>query len=81
MLRNTVLAATILLFTGFWVSQVAMADNRVDSSLATDVYAILKRSCFECHGPARQDGGLRLDSRKKIADGGDSGTPLDSKDT
>lgn len=79
MLRNTVLAATILLFMGFWVSQVAMADNRVDSSLATDVYAILNRSCFECHGPARQDGGLRLDSRKKIADGGDSGTPLDSK--
>lgn len=27
------------------------------------VYAVLKRSCFECHGAERQEGGLRLDDR------------------
>jgi len=35
--------------------------ERVDFS--KDVYPLFKRSCFECHGPSQQAGGLRLDSR------------------
>ncbi len=53
-------------------------DNHVAlSSIAKEVYAILKRSCFECHGPARQEGGLRLDSSHAIAAGGDSGVAFE----
>ena len=56
------------------------ADDKVASSIAADAYAILNRSCFECHGPTRQDGGLRLDSNEAINLGGDSGRPFDVRD-
>lgn len=42
------------------------------TTLNGEVYAILKRACFECQGPERQDGGLRLDSRERVLQGGDS---------
>src|SRR4051794_22687583 len=31
-----------------------------------DVYPILKGSCFDCHGPQKQRGHLRLDAREAI---------------
>jgi cytochrome c553 len=37
------------------------------------VRPVLAASCFECHGPDKQKGGLRLDSRAAILTGGDSG--------
>ena len=37
-----------------------------------DVYPVLQRSCFECHGAQKQKGGLRLDRRADaLADGTD----------
>lgn len=53
------------------------ADEKRSEELAKSVFAILNRSCFECHGPARQDGSLRLDSREAIIEGGASGSPVD----
>ena len=53
------------------------ANDEFESSIAKDVYSILNRSCFECHGPARQEGGLRLDSNQAIATGGDSGVAFE----
>ncbi len=58
-------------------SPCVAADERKPDELAKEVYAILNRSCFECHGPTRQDGSLRLDSREAIVEGGDSGSPID----
>jgi hypothetical protein len=46
-------------------------------TLASNAYRILNRSCLECHGPARQDGGLRLDSQAAMQAGGDSGEAID----
>jgi hypothetical protein len=43
---------------------------------ARDVYPILQRSCFECHGPEKQKGKLRLDSRAAALRGGQSGPAL-----
>ncbi len=63
-----------------WIVHAYQADDKVASSIADDAYAILNRSCFECHGPARQEGGLRLDSNEAIALGGDSGRPIDVLD-
>ncbi|MCC6511437.1 MAG: hypothetical protein IT423_20225, partial [Pirellulaceae bacterium] len=37
---------------------------------AKQVYPLLRRACFECHGAAKQSGDLRLDSRQAIADSG-----------
>lgn len=37
---------------------------------------LLADNCFECHGPKKQKGGLRLDSRPAILRGGESGPAL-----
>src|SRR5258708_29940179 len=40
------------------------------------VRPMLVEKCIGCHGPQKQRGGLRLDSRKAVLDGGDSGPAL-----
>jgi hypothetical protein len=57
----------------------AFADS-APNKLGNEAYSILNRACFECHGRDRQDGGLRLDSREAILEGGDSGAAVDLKD-
>src|SRR5688572_27342842 len=42
---------------------------------AKDIKPILERHCFECHGPEKQKGGLRLDVKPAALRGGDSGEP------
>src|SRR6187200_2697060 len=37
--------------------------------------AVLTASCLKCHGPARQKGGLRLDSKDAATAKADSGAP------
>ncbi|MEA2632555.1 MAG: hypothetical protein QOE66_2774, partial [Chloroflexota bacterium] len=39
----------------------------------TNVRPILAESCFKCHGPTKQKGGLRLDSREALLRGGETG--------
>ncbi len=41
---------------------------------------IFAARCFSCHGPHRQDGGLRLDLRGRAVQGGDSGPVIVAKD-
>jgi Protein of unknown function (DUF1549)/Protein of unknown function (DUF1553)/Planctomycete cytochrome C len=41
-----------------------------------DIKPILTRSCVSCHGPEKQRGGLRLDSRVATLEGGNSGQVL-----
>jgi len=38
-----------------------------------NILPLLKASCFQCHGPARQEAGLRLDTRAALLKGGISG--------
>jgi mono/diheme cytochrome c family protein len=40
------------------------------------VRPVLASHCIECHGPQKQKGGLRLDSREAILKGGDSGPAI-----
>ncbi len=37
------------------------------------VRPVLVENCYKCHGPEKQKGGLRLDSRSALLSGGDSG--------
>src|SRR2546429_9550333 len=37
------------------------------------VRPLLAANCLECHGPKKQESGLRLDSRAAVIEGGDSG--------
>jgi len=39
----------------------------------SDIFPILTNSCYECHGPQKQKGGLRLDQKAAALSGGDSG--------
>ncbi len=79
---NIVLRAAVIVVSGLacftgWRPPANRADDKIESSISKDVYSILNRSCFECHGPARQEGGLRLDSNQAIATGGDSGVAFE----
>jgi mono/diheme cytochrome c family protein len=47
-----------------------------DVDFAKEVYPVLQRSCFECHGPEKHKGGLRLDERDGAFKGGDSGDTI-----
>ncbi len=38
------------------------------------VRPVLVNRCYECHGPKKQESGLRLDYREGVLQGGDSGT-------
>ena len=38
-----------------------------------NVRPVLAERCYQCHGPTKQSGGLRLDSRASILEGGDAG--------
>jgi mono/diheme cytochrome c family protein len=40
------------------------------------VRPVLVENCFACHGPKKQQAGLRLDSRPALLKGGDSGPAL-----
>src|SRR5436190_15053031 len=37
------------------------------------VRPLLAANCLSCHGPQKQEGGLRLDTREAVLQGGDSG--------
>ena len=41
-----------------------------------DVFPVLQRACFECHGPEKQKGDLRLDSREAALKGGTDGAVI-----
>jgi hypothetical protein len=40
-----------------------------------EVRPVLANRCHECHGPKKQESGLRLDSRAAVLQGGDGGSP------
>src|SRR5262245_46880748 len=43
---------------------------------AVDIHPLLQKNCFSCHGAEQQEGGLRLDQKKRALDGGDSGAEI-----
>ena len=47
------------------------------ADLFTDtVYPVLHKNCFDCHGPDKHRGGLRLDRQREAMLGGDSGAVI-----
>jgi hypothetical protein len=66
----------LLITTLACLANIANAAPRESVDFARDVYPLLKRACFDCHGKEKQEGGLRLDLRKDAMRGGDSGPAL-----
>ena len=56
-------------------SPSALADSRKDFFEAR-IRPLLLKHCVECHGPKKQESGLRLDSRDGWAAGGDRGASI-----
>jgi mono/diheme cytochrome c family protein len=50
------------------------ASRKVD--FANDIQPLLAKTCYECHGPEKQKGGLRLDLKDAALKGGDTGPVL-----
>jgi len=44
-----------------------------DEGFEKHIRPLLADHCIRCHGPTKQSGGLRLDSRDAILKGGDTG--------
>jgi hypothetical protein len=59
----------------------AKPDQKRAVDFAQDVYPILRRACFECHGQEKQEGDLRLDRRDDALEYGsiEPGNPDDSE--
>ena len=60
-----------ILVLGVLGVQPLLAQNKVD--FAKEVLPILEKNCFKCHGPEKQKGKMRLDSREAALKGGKDG--------
>ena len=67
---RTLLAAAVLLHS---FSPLRSSEK---PDFARDVWPILSQKCVRCHGPKRQESGLRLDIRTRTFAGGDSGAVI-----
>ncbi len=73
-MRLTLLIASLPIVSAF-------AAETPEAFFEKKVRPLLVEHCQECHGPEKQKGGLRLDSREGWQTGGDSGPALIPKDT
>jgi hypothetical protein len=80
-LRLTMHRANISVFfaAAIFVACPALADDK-SIDFARDIQPIFSSKCVKCHGPAEQNGGLRLDTVDDALAGGDRGptAPIDS---
>ena len=53
-------------------------DTTSESFFENRVRPVLAGICLRCHGPQKQSGGLRLDSRDAMVKGGESGAAIDA---
>jgi hypothetical protein len=60
-IRLSFVAALLLLSA----HEVNAADRTVPD-FARDIFSIFRQRCLECHGPKKQEGGLRLDQRESV---------------
>src|SRR3954465_10318942 len=62
-----------LLLLALLPAAVAKRDAPSDAGFERHVRPLLAEHCLGCHGPRKQMGGLRLDSRTAMLEGGDNG--------
>ena len=58
------------------ISTTSRADDKRPVNYGRDIRPILASRCFGCHGPGKQDAGLRLDDRQGVLAGGDQGAVI-----
>lgn len=60
---------------GLLVAAVAQAEEPKKVDFAKEVAPIFEATCIRCHGPAKQKGKLRLDSKEAAMKGGENNAP------
>src|SRR5690242_404567 len=71
-MKKSILIVAGLFLLGSWQ---ARPENKVD--FAKDIQPILQKSCIECHGPEKQKGKLRLDTKEAALKGGKDGAVIE----
>lgn len=64
----------LVMFGICWTAAGVQAGERID--FGRDIQPLLAKHCVRCHGPRKQEGGLRLDLRQRALRGGDSGPAI-----
>jgi mono/diheme cytochrome c family protein len=72
------IAIVWLIGMGPVVASERTGDATGDAFFENRVRPVLAGVCLRCHGPQKQSGGLRLDSRDAMAKGGESGAAIDA---
>jgi hypothetical protein len=68
--RRVALTASVIFAAAAGIS----ADEPID--YVRQVKPLLERHCYSCHGPEKQESGLRVDSRAGLIEGGNSGPAI-----
>lgn len=66
-------AYSLLVLFVWWPAGGGLAADAPPVEFTRDVRPILESSCWKCHGPHKQQGGLRFDRREDALRVGDSG--------
>src|SRR5689334_9927741 len=59
-----------------WMALAARAAEDPLAQFEREVRPLLEQKCFECHGPDKQKGGIRLDQKASMLGTGDSEQPV-----
>ena len=78
-LINPILARSS--FCGLLAAATLLADTASDELFEKRIRPVLAKTCWSCHGPKLQQGGLRLDSREAVFKGGGRGPAVVSGDS
>src|ERR1700680_4055664 len=62
----------------FWLLGLIIVAPAIAADFAKDIQPIFEKSCYSCHGPKQQMGGLRLDSKTLALAAIQPGKPADS---
>lgn len=74
--RNTLFAIISLTLTAMGAFALTGRDTAPKVDFARDIQPILKAHCYQCHGPDKSLGGLRLDGRALALKGGATGPSI-----
>ncbi len=55
---------------------LAASASAADPDFVRDIQPLFAKHCYECHGPKKQEGNLRLDQREAAMKGGDLGKAI-----
>ncbi len=73
--------SAVLLSLGFAHSAAGQPTSNQVEFFERRIRPFLASECYECHGAKKQEGGLRVDSRDGLLEGGDSGPALVAGDS